>query len=76
MLGETSPDEGAVFPPKPVKVKRLSGISNAAHDPHPPSEDGDGVFKTETKVIIAETVAEDANTKTELPIDQVQNIFN
>jgi len=70
--GDSSPDGTTVFPPKPVKVKRMSGVSNATSlEPLPISEDPDGVFKTEAREIKAETVKEDEHTKVDLPIDQV-----
>ena len=70
--GGSSPDGTTVFPPKPVKVKRMSGVSNATSlEPLPISEDPDGVYKTEAREIKAETVQEDENTKLDLPIDQV-----
>ena len=74
--GGSSPDGSTVFPPKPVKVKRSSGVSNATTlEPLPTSDEQDGVYKAETHEIKAETVREDENTKVDLPIDQVKFDF-
>lgn len=69
-----SSESDSVFHAKPVKVKR-SGASGRVTQVVPSVDDDDDVYRAKSETVKAEEVAEDEDTKVDLPVDQVESIF-